>query len=170
MAAAYLPARERLRNHQPVQIERVQVVATVLDGRGGGEPERCARRDDLCPRTRKPRYGATRAAHRVVRQRGDLVGRLHQDHPVPAVRGHAGNGPPPPPAPTPPRPRPHGSPPRRSPAAARRRPPGPPPARWSARTWTNQRERPGTRRARPRRRGAAAEPLPPLSPAEDGAA
>src|SRR5205807_2987220 len=64
MAAAYLPARERLRDHQPVKIERVQVVATVLDGRGGGEPERRARRDDLCPRTRKPRYRATRAAHR----------------------------------------------------------------------------------------------------------
>src|SRR5207237_2825887 len=59
MATAHRSACERCGDDQPVEIERVQLVATVLHRGGGGEPESLARADDLCPRTGEPRYGAT---------------------------------------------------------------------------------------------------------------
>jgi hypothetical protein len=92
MAAVRRSAREQRRDHQPMQIQRVQFVATVLDGRGARQPQRRARRDHLAPRPREAGHGTARVLHRGARDVRGVRGRLHQHHAVPAVGRDAEDG------------------------------------------------------------------------------
>ena len=88
MPAAELARGELRRDDEIAEVEAVEVLPAVFHGVRRAEAERLAGVHDLVPRPRQAGDGAAGAPHRLTRHRFHTRRRLHEDHPVPAVRDH----------------------------------------------------------------------------------